>query len=146
MNENLAKAAKPSLRLVSPEQQLILLCDTSEHAADYVPIIEDHANRNLELWRVYALVLFRSHWFCTGQMTLTMYAQDFLAMHFTFDEFGHVFWSVKKPFKFLADNKILSPFFHTKQIPPKLRNVCDHALQFNFIFAHVPSIENPVLD
>ena len=78
-------------------------------------------------------------------MSLTMYA-EFLAMHFAFDEFGHILWGAMKPIIVMTDNKALTRFFRAKHIPPSLWNFCDQTLQFNFILAHVPGVENPAAD
>ena len=67
-------------------------------------------------------------------------------MHFAFDEFAHILWGVKKPTIVMTDNKALTRFFQSKQIPPKLWNYCDQALQFDFVLAHVPGAENPAAD
>ena len=53
-------------------------------------------------------------------MSLTMYAKEFLAMHFAFDEFGHILWGAKKPIIVMTDNKALTRFFQAKHIPPSL--------------------------
>ena len=67
-------------------------------------------------------------------------------MHFAFDEFGHILWGVKKTTIVMTDKKALTLFFHAKQIPSKLWNFCDQALQFNFLLAHVPGTENLAAD
>ena len=41
INENLANAAKMSLRLPLPDKQLVIMSDASEHAAGYVLLIAD---------------------------------------------------------------------------------------------------------
>ena len=46
----------------------------------------------------------------------------------------------------MTDNKALTRFFQAKHIPPSLWNVCDQTLQFNFLLAHVPEVENPAAD
>ena len=46
----------------------------------------------------------------------------------------------------MTDNKALTRFFQAKQIPAKLWNFCDQALQVHFILAHVPGKENPAAD
>ena len=46
----------------------------------------------------------------------------------------------------MTDNKTPTRFFQAKQIPAKLWNFCDQALQVNFILAHVPGKENPAAD
>ena len=45
-NENLANAAKMSLRLPLPGKQLVIMCDASEHAVGYVLLIEDYTETN----------------------------------------------------------------------------------------------------
>ena len=146
INENLAKAAKLSLRLPLPDKQLVIMCDASEHAAGYVLLIEDYTETNDGPMKMYAPVSFGSQRFTEGQMSLTMYAKEFLAMHFAFDEFAHILWGVKKPTIVMTDNKALTRFFQSKRIPPKLWNYCDQTLQFEFVLAHVPGTENPAAD
>ena len=146
INENLANAAKMSLRLPLPDKQLVIMCDASEHAAGYVLLIEDYTENNDGPTKSYAPVAFGSQRFTEGQMSLTMYAKEFLAMHFAFDEFAHILWGVKKPTIVMTDNKALTRFFQSKRIPPKLWNYCDQALQFDFVLAHVPGVENPAAD
>ena len=99
------------LRLPLPDQLLVKTCDISQHAAGYVLLIEGNANDNTAASKAYAPVAFGSRRFTTGQMFLTMYAKDFLAMHSAFDEFGHVSWGVTKPIKAMTDNKASNRFF-----------------------------------
>ena len=146
INENLARAAKLSLRLPLPDKQLVIMCDASEHAAGYVLLIEDYTENNDEKKKTYAPVAFGSQRFTEGQLSLTMYGKEFLAMHFAFDEFAHILCGVKKPTIVMTDNKALTRFFQSKRIPPKLWNHCDQALQFDFVLAHVPGVENPAAD
>ena len=94
INENLANAAKMSLRLPLPDKQLVIMCDASEHAAGYVLLIEDYTETSEGPTKSYAPVAFGSQRFTEGQMSLTMYAKEFLAMHFAFDEFAHILWGV----------------------------------------------------
>ena len=132
IKEILANNAKMSLRLPLPDKQLVIMCDASEHAAGYVLLIEDYTEINVGARKSYAPVAFGSQRFTEGQMSLTMYAKEFLAMHFSFDEFAHILWGVKKPTIVMTDNKALTRFFQFKRIPPKLWNYCDQALQFDF--------------
>ena len=146
INENLANAAKMSLRLPLPDKQLVIMCDASEHATGYVFLIEDYTETNNGPTKSYAPVAFGSQRFTEGKMSLTMYAKEILAMHFAFDEFAHILWGVKKPTIVMTDNKALTRFFQSKGIPPKLWNYCDQALHFDFVLAHVPGVENPAAD
>ena len=90
INESLLNATKLSLKLPLPEKQLVIMYDASEHAAGYVLLIEDYSEPQSGSLKKYAPVAFGSKKFQGGQMSLTMYAKEFLAMHFAFDEFGHI--------------------------------------------------------
>ena len=93
------------------------MCDASEHAAVYVLLIEDYTETNDGPTKSYAPVAFGSQRSTEGQMSLTLYAKEFLAMHFAFDEFAHILWRVKKPTIVMTDNKALTRFFQSKRIP-----------------------------
>ena len=79
-------------------------------------------------------------------MSLTIYAKEFLAMHFAFNEFGHILWAVKKPVIVMTDNMALTKFIQAKQIPSKLCKFYDQALQVHLILAHVPGKGNLAAD
>ena len=111
INQNLARAAKLSLRLPLPDKQLVIMCDAIEHAAGYLLLIEDYTEANGGQKKTYAPKAFGSQRFTEGQMSLTMYAKEFLAMHFAFDEFAHILRGVKKPTIVMTDNKALTRFF-----------------------------------
>ena len=53
---------------------------------------------------------------------------------------------LKKPTIMMTDNKVLTRFFQSKRIPPKLWNSCDQTRQFDFVLAHIPGTENPAAD
>ena len=109
INKSLLKATKVFLKLPLPEKQLVIMCDASEHAADSVFLIEDYADPSGK--QTYAPVSFGSKKFQGGQMSLTMYAKEFLAMHFAFDEFVQILRGAKKPVIVMTDNKALTRFF-----------------------------------
>ena len=90
INEGLLKATKRALKLPLPDKQLVIMCDASEHAAGYVLLIEDYSEPQSGSLKKYAPVAFGFKNFQGGQMSLTMYAKEFLAMHFAFDDFGHI--------------------------------------------------------
>ena len=94
----------------------------------------------------FAPLVFGSKKFTTGQLSLTMYVKEFLAMHLAFDEFGHIFWGTKKPIKVFTDSKTLTGFFQTKHLPQSVWKFCDQTLQFNLVVAHVPGVENPAAE
>ena len=81
------------------------------HAAGYVLLIEDYANKSTASAIVYAPVTFESCRFAAGQMSLKMYVKEFLPMHFAFDKLRHVLWGVKKSIIVMMDNKALTRFF-----------------------------------
>ena len=61
------------------------MCDASDHAADYVLLTENDANKNTASPKAYAPVAFGSRRFTAGQVSLIMYANKFSVMHFAFD-------------------------------------------------------------
>ena len=71
------------------------MCVAREHAAGYVLLIEAYTETNEGNKKTYAPVTFGSQRFTEGQMSLTMYAKEFLAMHFAFDEFAPILWGAK---------------------------------------------------
>ena len=77
---------------------------------------------------------------------MSIYAKEFLAIYYTFKEFGHIFWGSPQPVIILTDNKSVTRFFQTKIIPPPLWNACDFVIQFNFVIAHIPSKNNTAAD
>ena len=66
------------------------MCNASERAAGYVLLKEDNTEKESCNLKTYAPVAFGSKKFQGSQMSLTMYAKEFLAMHFAFDKFGHI--------------------------------------------------------
>ena len=77
---------------------------------------------------------------------MSINAKEFLAIYYTFKEFGHIFWGTPKPVIILIDNKSVTRFFQTKIIPPPLWNACDFVIQFNFTIAHIPGKNNTAAD
>ena len=146
INENLANAAKMSLRLQLPDKQLVIMCNASEHAAGYILLIEDYTDSDVVSMKSYAPAAFGLQRFTEDQISLTMYAKEILAMHFAFDEFEQILWDVKKPTIVMTDNNTLTRFFQSKRIPHKLWNYCDQALKFDFVLAHVHGVENLAAD
>ena len=90
------------------------MCDDCEHAAGYVLLTEDYADTAEGTQKFYAPVALDSRRFTTGQLSLTMYTKDFLAMHFAVDDFGHILRVVKEPTIDMTDNKAITRFFPAK--------------------------------
>ena len=95
------------------------MCDASEHAAGYVLLIEAYTETNDGPMKSCAPVSFGSQRLTEGQMSLTMYAKEFLAMHFAIDEIAHILWGVKKPTIVMTDNKALTRFFSIQTDSPE---------------------------
>ena len=131
INESLTGAAKLSLRLPLPDKQLVIICDASEQAAGYVLLVEDYTETNDGKKKTYAPLAFSLQRFTACQLSLTMYAKEFLTMHFAFDEFAHILWEVKTPTIVTTDSKAQNRFFQSKRFPPKLWNHCDQELHFD---------------
>ena len=93
------------------------MCDTSEHAAGYLVLIKNYTDKETRETSKFASEAFGSKSFITGQITLTMYAKEFLAIHLAYDEFGHILRGTKKPIIVRTENKALTRFFQAKQIP-----------------------------
>ena len=141
--ECLLKASELLLKMPQPEKQRVIMCFASEHAADYVLLIEHYTDAEAVETNKLAQVDFCSKRFTTRQMLLTMYARDSLAIRFAFDEFGPILWRTKKPFIAMTSDKTLTTFFQAKHIPLSLWNYCDQTLQFICVTAHVPGVEDP---
>ena len=75
INENLANAAKMSLRLPLPDKQLVIMCNASEHAAGYVLLIEDYTDSDVVPMKSYVPAALGLQRFTEDQMSLTMYAK-----------------------------------------------------------------------
>ena len=93
----------------------------------------------------FAALAFGSKQLTAVEMLLTMFAKEFLAIHLTFDEFGHMFWGTKKPTKVLTENKGLTRFFQAEQIPASPWIFFIKLFNF-FVITHVPGVENPAVD
>ena len=63
-----------------------------------------------------------------------------------FLEFAHILWEATKPTIVLTDNKSVTRFFQTKDIPPSSWNACDYVLQFNFNITHIAGSVNTAAD
>ena len=105
------ECSEDALPVITPCKQLLIKCDASEHAAGYVLLTDDYTDSDVAPMKSYAPVAFGSQRFTKGQISLTVYATKFLAMHFAFDEFAHILWGVKKPTIVMTDNKALTRRF-----------------------------------
>ena len=87
-----------TLRLPKVGCWYVILADASYHAAGFVLMIEDYVfnNAGREL-KVYSPVTFGSKIFQPAQLKLSIYAKEFLAVHFAFDKFAQIIWGTAKP-------------------------------------------------
>ena len=147
LNEQLEKSCLLALKQPVKNKQLILMTDASFHAAGYAIMIEDDPNQKLQSRRkTYAPIAFGSKTYSPAQLKMSIYAKEFLAIHFAFSEFGHLMWGSTFPVIVFTDNRAVTRFFQTKMIPPPLWNACDYVLQFNFVIAHVAGAMNTAAD
>ena len=123
------------------------MTDASFTAAGYAIMIEDDPNQKLQSRRkTYAPIAFGSKTFNATQIKMSIYAKKFLAINFSFSEFGHLMWGSVFPVIVFTDNCSVSRFFQTKIIPPPLWNACDYVLQYNFGIAHIAGAMNTAAD
>ena len=112
------KASKLPLKLSLPVKQMLITSDANDHAAGYVLLIQDYTDEEVGETSKFAPEAFGSKTFTTRQVSLTMYARELLAMHLTFDGFGHIIWGTKKSVILMNGNRTLTRFFQAKHIPP----------------------------
>jgi hypothetical protein len=148
LKQDLANACKITLRLPIKDAQYVILADASFYAAGFVLMIEDHCEESKGKEKVrYAPVSFGSKVFTPSQVKMSIYAKEFLAVHYAFDTFAHLLWGItSKPVLVLTDNKSLTRFFQAKRIPAPLWNCVDQVLSFNFVLGHIPGRANIAAD
>ena len=147
LREDLAQACKMSLRLPKPNAQYVIMADASFYSAGYVLLVEDYIRdqKDKEM-KTYMPVSFGSKIFNPTFLKLSIYAKEFLAVHFAFDSFAHILWESTKPVLVLTDNRSLTRLFQAKTIPSSLWTCIDHVLTFNFILGHIPGKANLAAD
>ena len=147
VNKALSDACETAPKQPIPGKQLVLMTDASFRSAGYALMIEDNPGRKIQSKRkTYAPVAFGSKIFSPAQLKMSIYSEEFLAIHMAFLEFAHILWEATKPIFVLKDNKSVTRFFQTKAIPPALWNACDYVLQYNFKLAHNAGSVNTAAD
>ena len=147
INRDLDRCSQLALKQPLPKKQLVLMTDASFTAAGYAILTEDDPNQKYtSVKKSYAPIAYGSKFFTPSQLKMSIYAKEFLAIHYAFKEFGHIFWGTPQPVIILTDNKSVTRFFQTKIIPPPLWNACDFVIQFNFVIAHIPGKNNRAAD
>ena len=147
LKKDLEQACTLSLRLPKANAQYVILTDASFYAAGYVLMIEDYiTDQSGKTYKTYVPVSFGSKIFTPTYLKLSIYAKEFLAVHFVFDNFAHILWGSTKPVLVLTDNRSLTRFFQAKTIPSSLWTCVDHVLNFNFVLGHIPGKANAAAD
>ena len=147
LKTDLAKSCDTALRLPQPHKQYVIMADASFYAAGFVLMIEDYLEDQAgKTVKKYVPVSFGSKIFNPTHLKLSIYAKEFLAVHFAFDSFAHILWESSKPTIVLTDNRSLTRFFQAKTIPSSLWSCVDHVLNFNFILGHIPGKANLAAD
>ena len=148
LKQDLKNACQMTLRLPIAEKQYIIMADASFYAAGYVLLVDDYTcDTNTKTSRKqYAPVSFGSKIFQPSQLKLSIYAKEFLAVHFALQTFAHIVWGIQNPILILTDNRALTRFFQAKTIPSSLWSAVDHVLSFNFVLGHIPGNTNVAAD
>ena len=143
INEALDKCCDLARKQPIPNKQIAPKTDSSFGAGGYAVLIEDDTNQKFtSLRKSYAAVAYGSNTFTTAQIKMSICAKEFLAVYFAFIEF----WGAPKPVINLTDNKAVTSFFQTKTVPPALWNACNCVIQFSFVIAHIPRVQNTAAD
>ena len=123
------------------------MTDASFTAAGHAILTEDDPNQKYtSVKKSNAPIAYGSKTFTPSQLKISIYAKEFLAIYYAFQEFGHLFWVTPKPVIIITDNKSVTRFFQTKIIPPPLYIACEFVIQFNFTIPHIPGKNNTVTD
>ena len=147
VNRDLDRCSQLALKQPLPNKQLVLMTDARFTAGGYAILTEDDPNQKYtSVKKSYAPIAYGSKTFTPSQLKMLIYAKEFLAIYYAFNEFGHIFWGTPQPVIIITDNKSVTRFFQTKIIPPPLWNAFDFVIQFNFIIAHIPGENNTAAD
>ena len=78
-------------------------------------MVEDYTITQKNETKQYAPVCFGSRVYQPAQLKLSIYAKEFLAVHFALDNFADLVWGADKHLLILTDNKSLTRFFQAKK-------------------------------
>ena len=105
------------------------MVDASFYSAGYVLLIEDYKkDQSGNEMKIYMPVSFGSKVFIATHLKLSIYAEEFLMIHFAFDAFTHILWESTKPVLVLTDSRSLTRLFQAETIPSSLWTCVDHVL------------------
>ena len=118
LRKDLEQACDLSLRLPTSSAEYVILTDASFYAAGFVLMIEHYITDQAgKTYKTYVPVSFGSKIFTPSYLKLCIYAKEFSAVHFAFENFAHILCGCTKPVLVLTDNRKLTRFFQAKTIP-----------------------------
>ena len=92
INSDLDKCSQLALRQPLPNKQQVLMTEASFTAAGYAILTEDDTNQKYTyVKKSYAPIAYGSKTFSPSHLKMSIYAKEFLAIHYAFKEFGHYF-------------------------------------------------------
>ena len=123
------------------------MADRKFQTAGYAVLTEEDPSQTLTLTRKICDTLsYGSKTFTLSQLKRSIYAEDFLAIFLTFEEFGHTISGTSKPIIIMTDSKRVTQFFQAKTIPQPLWIACDFVRQFSFTIAQIRGNMNTAID
>ena len=118
INKALEKCCDLALQHPIPNKQIALMTDASFGAAGYAVLIEDDPSQKLtSLRKSCAPVAYGSKTFTPAQIKMSIYVKEFLAIHFAFKEFGHIFGVRRNRSLSLQITKLSHDFSKRKEYP-----------------------------
>ena len=106
LKHELKRICQMTLRLPKVGCQYVIRADASYYAAGFVLMIEDYVtNKAGKEMKVYSPVTIGYKIFQPAQLKLSIYAKEFLAVHFAFDNFAYLIWGAEKLVLVLTDNR-----------------------------------------
>ena len=98
INRDLDRCSQLALKQPLPNKQLVLMTDASFTAAGYAILTEDVPNQKYtSVKKSYAPIAYGYKTFTLSQLKVSIYAKEFLAICYAFEEFGHIFWEHLNP-------------------------------------------------
>ena len=112
------KCCDLALQQPIPNKQFALMTDASFGAAGYAILVEDDPNQNLTSFREsYAQVAYGRNAFSRAQSKMSIYANEFLMIHFAFKKFVQFSWEASKPVIILTEIKAEIRFLDKNRTP-----------------------------
>ena len=142
INVAITEACGLGLRQPIKGRQYVLMTNASFRASGYALMIEEDNDKILNSKKTCAPVAFGSKVFSPAQLKLSIYCEEFLAIHHVFLEYSHILWEKTLPTLVMTNHRSVTRFFQTKAVPPTLWNSCYYVVQYNFHIMHVAGTKN----